>query len=131
MLAFSQFVSRGRLASHHHVAVLGRNGNSVLILPTVSIDAAAAHAKVAGEVKPEDRALARWTNRCKFDPQVLQWVPSSWITVRPGAQLSESTVSELREVAKRYGPCAPRYTEADVATLEFISARKDKKRIAA
>lgn len=131
MLAFSQFVSGSRLVAHHHVAVLGQNGNSVLILPTVSIDAQAANAHVAGEIKPADRALAGWPNRCKFVPHDLQWVPSSWITVRPGARLSDKTTRELQEVAMRYGRRAPRHTDADVDALTFVSARKDKKRIAA
>jgi hypothetical protein len=131
MLAFSQFVSGTRLIAHHHVVVLDEKRDSVLILPTVSIEAHIGNARIPGEIGPKDRASAGWKNRCRFRPDALQWVPRSWIVARPGVRLSNETMNTLTEVASKYGPHAQRYTEADANALEFVSARKDKKRIAA
>jgi hypothetical protein len=131
MLVYSQFVSGDRLIAHHHAVVLEQRGGHALILPTESIEAEAINAQVSGEIGPKDRALAGWTKRCRFRPDALQWVPRSWIATRPGAQLSTETTNALAEVARRYGPRAPRHCDADADQLTFVPAHKDKKRIAA
>ena len=128
-LALSQFVNGSHLVARHHVVVLGEEGDFALILPTVSIDAAARHAQVAGEVSAKDRALAGWANRCKFVPAALQWVPRSWITVRPDARFSRNTRTELEAAALAYGPRAPRHSDDEANQLTFVPVRQDKQRI--
>lgn len=131
MLAYSQFVSGNKLVSPHHVAVLEIKGEYALILPTVSIDVEANRAHgISGEVSSRDLQLAGWKNRCKWEITALQWVPVAWISERPGARLSPQTNSELRLVAKRFGPAAPRHHDEITASLTLRSVRKNKERIA-
>lgn len=133
MLALSQFVSpQQTLVARHHVVVLEKRGEQALILPTSTIDGDAHRAlNVAGEVNGNDRQLAGWPNRCRFVVEALQWVPVSWLSERPGTRLSKQTTEQLKMVAKRFGPAAPRYQDETIAQLSLQFARKSKQRIAA
>lgn len=132
MLAYSQFVSGNVLVARHHVAVLEVSGEYALILPTVSIDAQASRArKINAEVESRDLVLAGWKNRCKWEITALQWVPVSWLAMRPGATLSAQTRAELKMIAKHYGPTVPKHQDEVTSELTYRSVRKDKERVAA
>ena len=131
MLAYSPFISRGAVVRAHHVVVLEERGDELCILPTTSLDASAMRAsRVQGEVGSADRAQAGWDVRCRFAVDALQWVPRSWVDVRPGARLTSQTMQLLRQGARSV-PAVPHYNDADRERFALRAAPQGKERIAA
>lgn len=129
VLARSRFVGADRaLVSPHYVAVLKIAAGQALILPTVTLNSDARHALAVGEVTAQDCRLALWSKRCRWALESLQWVPESWLSACPG-ELTASTQSQLREVAKVHGPTAPRHTDASTRTMPAAYRAEGKTRI--
>ncbi|MNR71889.1 hypothetical protein D3C71_25680 [compost metagenome] len=105
-VVFGAFATKNGTLADHHSVVVQVSGDNALLVYTTSIkpDEPQARRMLSREFTQNERELANWPNRCRYDATQLAIVPVSLLTIT--GRVPTAVVQELTKAigdAKRDG----------------------------